>query len=257
MKETSRETPALEAVRADVTRVETAALIVNLYQDVKAPAGATGAIDAALDGAIAQLVADGEITGRLEEVTIVHTAGRIPARRVVVVGLGKREACTLDDMRKAAGAATRRLLRHGITRFHTILHGGGDPDATGWSPRDLAQAVAEGTLLAAYAFDRFKTVDPEEGPGGAERREKRRLAEVTVVENDGRKLSAIRAGLDRGAKIARAVNYTRDLGNSPPNEMTPARLAEHAKALADEHGLALEVFDRSEEHTSELQSPCN
>ncbi len=65
----------LSAIKADVTEIETAALVVNLYHGVQKPAGATGAVDAALDGQISELIADGEITGKPGEITIVHTNG--------------------------------------------------------------------------------------------------------------------------------------------------------------------------------------
>lgn len=236
----------LDVRKADVTAVETPALVVNLYRGVTEPAGATGAVDAALDGQISRLIEEGEITGRLEEVTIVHTEGRLPARRVVVVGLGPRESCDLEALRRAMGAVSRRLLKHGIGRFHTILHGGGDVDAAGASTTELAQAAIEGASLAAYRFDRFKTVEPEEEPGEPRERKKQSLEALTVVERDGRKVSAIRRGVERGAKIARAVNYAREVANRPPNDVTPARLAETAADLAEEHGLEFEAFDRDE-----------
>jgi leucyl aminopeptidase len=162
---------------------------------------------------------------------------------VVVVGLGKKEACDLEAVRRAMGSVTRRLLQHGITRFHTVLHGGAGL-SDGSDTRAIAQAVAEAAVMAGFKDERYKTVPEEEEPGKDQPREKKALAGVTIVEADGRKLATIRRGLDRGGKLARAVNYTRELGNTPPNEMTPERLAEHAQDLADEHGLECEVFDR-------------
>jgi leucyl aminopeptidase len=141
------------------------------------------------------------------------------------------------------GSVTRRLLQHGITRFHTVLHGGAGL-SDGSDTRAIAQAVAEAAVMAGFKDERYKTVPEEEEPGKGQPREKKALAGVTIVEADGRKLATIRRGLDRGGKLARAVNYTRELGNTPPNEMTPERLAEHAQDLADEHGLECEVFDR-------------
>ena len=234
----------LSAIKADVTGVETAALVVNLYQGVERPTGATGAVDAALGGQISELIGDGEITGRPGEITIVHTRGRLPARRIVVVGLGKKRDCDLETLRKATGSVTQRLLRHKITRFHTILHGGGDLEATGVSTRDLAQAIAEAATLAGYRYDRYKTVEPEEEPGEPRDREKERLQSITVVEGDGRKLPSIRAGLDRGGKLADAVNWARDIGNAPPNEIYPASLAERARELAAEQRLEIEILTR-------------
>ena len=235
----------LGVTSGDVTRVESQALVVNLYQGLKKPGGATAALDQALDGQITTLIEEGEITGALEEITIVHTAGRLPMRRIVVVGLGKKEECDLEALRRAMGAATRRLLKHKITRFHTILHGGGDLEATGATPRDLAQALAEAAILAGYRWDR-KTVPPEEEPGEIHDREKAELQSLVVVEKDGRKRQAILRGLERGERLARAVVYTRDLGNAPPNEMTPVRLAEEARRLAKEHDLECRIFNKGE-----------
>jgi leucyl aminopeptidase len=102
----------------------------------------------------------------------------------------------------------------------------------------LAETIAEATVMGAYRWDRFKTTTGPTGDG----RPVPRLEDVTIVEADGGKLAQIRRGLDRGSKIAEAVNYTRDLGNSPPNEMTPAALADHARKLGDQHAMVVEVL---------------
>jgi leucyl aminopeptidase len=226
----------LKAIKADVTELETAAVVVNLFEGVNKPSGATGAIDRALDGQLTQMIADGELTGSLGETRIVHTGGRLPARRVAVVGLGKRDGFDLETVRRAVGIVTRQLLATGITEWHTVLHGGGSLKKT--PPRDLAQGIAEATLMGAYRWDRFKTTTGPTGDG----RPVPKLEDVTIVEADGQKLPQIRRGLDRGSKIAEAVNYTRDLGNSPPNEMTPAALADHARKLGDQHAMMVEVL---------------
>jgi leucyl aminopeptidase len=105
----------LKVIKANVTELETGAVVVNLFEGVTKPSGATGAIDRALDGQLTQMIADGELTGSLGETRIVHTGGRLPARRVVVVGLGKRDGFDLEAVRRAVGSATRELLTTGIT----------------------------------------------------------------------------------------------------------------------------------------------
>ena len=229
------------ATKGDATEVKTPALVLNLYQGVEKPGGATGAVDKALGGRLSKMIEDGEITGIRGETKIVHTGGAIGADRVAVIGLGKREDCDLEAIRRAVGSATRELLKSGLTRWHTVLHGGAglatDEDLTA---RDLAQAVAEATALGAYRFDRYKTVDDEK------ERSKGRLDTVTVVESDGRKIAAIRKGLSRGAKIAEAVCYTRDLGNSPPNDMTPAALATEARKLGRKHKMRVQILTMKE-----------
>ncbi|MDE1171609.1 MAG: leucyl aminopeptidase [Verrucomicrobium sp.] len=46
--------------------------------------------------------------------------------------------------------------------------------------------------------------------------------------------------------MARAANLVREVGNLPPNHITPATLAERARALAKTHGLAVKVWDEKQ-----------
>ena len=83
----------LRVQRTSVTEIETPLLVVNLFEGVTQPGGATGAVDTALGGQISRLIADGEITGEPATVTVIHNAhangaGGLKARRVAVVGLG-------------------------------------------------------------------------------------------------------------------------------------------------------------------------
>src|SRR5919201_6468555 len=57
---------------ASVTDVETPLLVVNLFEGVTEPGGATGAVDAALGGQIRRLIADGEVRGESATLTIIH-----------------------------------------------------------------------------------------------------------------------------------------------------------------------------------------
>ncbi|HUM68719.1 MAG TPA: M17 family peptidase N-terminal domain-containing protein, partial [Chloroflexota bacterium] len=79
-------------------------LIVNLFEGVTTPAGATGAIDSALNGAISELIAHGDLTGKAGQIGVLYPRGAIMAKRVLVVGLGKRDDFDLEGVRKAAAA---------------------------------------------------------------------------------------------------------------------------------------------------------
>ena len=78
----------------DIVAHPSKAIVVNLFQGVKEPGGATGAVDRALDGAISRLIEDGELLGKYGDLTLIHTLGRLPSPRVLVVGLGKPEEFT-------------------------------------------------------------------------------------------------------------------------------------------------------------------
>lgn len=50
--------------QGSIEAAEVDTIIVNLFDDVTIPAGATGAVDAALDGAVSELIASGDLTGK-------------------------------------------------------------------------------------------------------------------------------------------------------------------------------------------------
>jgi leucyl aminopeptidase len=217
--------------QGDIATYAGKAIVVNLFEGVQQPGGGTGAVDAALDGALSRLIADGDITGKAGEITVFHTLGKIAAPRVVVAGLGKQQTFSLDTVRDTAAAVARYLRRHGYDPAATIVHGAG---VAGLDPAACAQAIAEGTLLGLYRFNRHKA--PE--------KEQRELNELVLLEHDGSKLEALRRGVETGRILADAANFARDLANEPSNYLTPTDLAIRAQAAADDAGLQCEVLDR-------------
>ena len=147
----------IRTVQGDITEVESPAIVVNLFEGVAEPSGATGAVDQALQGAIAALIADGEIKGKKCEMTLVHTLGNLAARRVLVTGLGKSEDLTVDVVRGAAGETARFLRSKGVVSFASVVHGSG---AGGLGTEECAQAMAEGTLMGLYRFDQTVPLEP-------------------------------------------------------------------------------------------------
>ena len=119
-------------------------IIVNLFEGVTEPGGATGAMDRALGGAISDMITDGDLRGKAGEVGVVYPRGAIPARRVLVVGLGKAEELDLEKVRLAAGAAIRKARELNARDIASVVHGA---DAGGLNPADAAQASAEGALI--------------------------------------------------------------------------------------------------------------
>ena len=95
------------------TSVATGALVVPVFAD-GALDGAAAEVDALLGGAIADILAGGEITGKANETSLVH-AKDAPFKRVLVVGLGEREkfsAAGAGEVRGHRGALSRQAQRH-------------------------------------------------------------------------------------------------------------------------------------------------
>jgi len=217
----------------DIAQYQAKAIIVNLFEGVHTPGGATGAVDKALGGAISQLITEGEIKGKKDELTLIHTLGRLPSSRVLVAGLGKQADFTLDVIRDLTGAALRRLRSASATTVATILHGAG---IAGLETMACAQAIAEGAVMGTYRFARHKHNEEQE----------EEIEALSIVEFDQEKLEAIRRGVERGQLLAQATNHARDMANEPANVLTPAAMAERARALAADSGLEYQALERKE-----------
>ncbi|MCS7206427.1 MAG: leucyl aminopeptidase [Dehalococcoidia bacterium] len=223
----------IRVVRGDITQQATDAIVVNLFEGVTQPSGATGAVDKALGGLISTLISEGECKGKKGQMTLVHTFGRIPAKRVLVVGLGKQQEFTLDTVRQVSAEACRFLKEKGVRRAATVVHGAG---IGGLSSKDAATALTEGALLGTYTFTRLKAPPKDETT----------LQSLDIVESSPDKIPAVQEGVELGKVLAEATALCRDLVNEPANHLTPTRLAEVARSIATQHGLTIEVLDREQ-----------
>ena len=98
-----------EVKTGDISKIKCDAIVVNLFEGVAKPGGATAAVDAALGGVISGLIKNGEFKGKANEVHVLHTLGKIPARVVAVVGLGKKEDFKADIVRNVMAEVIRSL----------------------------------------------------------------------------------------------------------------------------------------------------
>ena len=215
----------------DITQHNAKAIIVNLFEGVTRPGGGTGAVDKALGGGISQLIAEGEIKGKAAEFTMIHTLGRIPSPRVLVAGLGKQDSFRLNNIRNLMGTALRRIRATGAKSAATIVHGAG---IAGLDPEACAQAIAEGAIMGAYRFRKYKFNGDDSSTD---------VETLSIVEQDKTKLAALRRGVERGVILGTAACHTRDMANEPANGLPPKEMAARAQALAKDAGLECEVLD--------------
>lgn len=222
------------AVReGSLTDVQCDALIINLFEGVKRPGGGTGAVDKALDGAISRQIAEDEFAGKLGECMVVRPCGAFPAKKVIVVGLGKSEDFGITEILRASAAAARKAKDLKATRVASILHGAG---VAGVPAYDCARATALGTILGSYEFTRYKT---ENGKSGS-------IETFEIVELSADKLGDIQKGIDRAQTVGEAVTFARDMINEPSNVVTPSYLADVAQTIAKDNGLSCKIMDRAE-----------
>jgi leucyl aminopeptidase len=206
-------------------------IVVNLFAGVGSPAGATGAIDKALDGAVSELIQNGDLNGNAGECAVLYPRGAIPAKRVLVVGLGEAQKFDLESVRNASAAAARQARKHKADHVATIVHGAG---IAGLDIAAATQATVEGTMLALYRYEADKQEKPSHN-----------IDRYSIVEFDNAKLNVVEEGLAAGLAIGTGVKLARDLVNMPPNVATPTRMAQVSEEIAAESGMNITVGGRA------------
>jgi leucyl aminopeptidase len=206
------------------------ALVVGQYgDDVKKLGAALAAVDRQLGGQLRAVLEAERFQAKPGQVAYLHTGGRLPAGRVVVVGLGARKDTTREVLRRAAAGGLRRARDLGARAVAIDVLGERLP------ARQRAHAVVEGAILGMYTFDRYKKEKPDKV-----------VETLTVLSTDGRRAREVAGGVAAGEVFAEATLFARDLINAPANDVHPTHLARVATELAREQRLGIHVHDRAE-----------
>ncbi len=177
-------------------------------------------IDKVLDGLLGKTISSREFSGRLGDMSLLHTQGRIKPERVLLAGLGKKEDVTPEMLRQAGGKAASYLralgIRYAALSTRTI------------EPLHISPVVfLEGCLLSAYRFEKYRKEEDHKG-----------LKRITVLSRKdiGTQIKWIEAA-------AKATYLARDLVNTPSNDMTPSGLVRAARSLKK---VSVKVIDRKQ-----------
>ncbi len=167
------------------------------------------------------LLDSGEAKGRFRHLALTH----VNRRRVMLVGMGPSDELDGERARVAAAVAQRRASELGAQALCWALPpGAGD---------EIAEGLVHGTLLGAYRFDRYKAAGDGDTAG------LRRLLISAPRDLEG--------CVSRAVIVATAQNRARDLGNRPPNDLTPTALGVYAAELAaDRPTLSVSVLGGAE-----------
>jgi leucyl aminopeptidase len=223
----------IKAVAGNIGSTKSGALMVSYFEASERFEGDIAAMDKLLEGAISRLISQKEIKGKLGEVTIIHTFGKLPAERIAVVGLGKKGELKPDKIRRVTAGACRLLRKKGVDTIASSALGAGANEV---SLEDSAQAMAEGAVLGLYTFRRHITKPAENGE----------IKELSIIENDIFKLPYIEKGISTGKICAEAANLARDMVNEPSNYMTPTDMANMALKVAQTYGLEVDILEREQ-----------
>jgi leucyl aminopeptidase len=179
--------------------------------------------DPAVLQAAAEVIASGEVTGKLFETTLLHRPAKLTAKRLLLLGGGKAKDFTSSELRKLAGTAARFLKPKGIRSFAFLAPEGSIAN------EEAVKAIVEGTFVGNFDPDVYKS----------DRKDQQIESVVLVARGDQ---SRLQKAMDEARIVGESQNFTRVLVNEPSNRMTPTILGERARSMAQEVGLKCEVY---------------
>ncbi|MGN7832431.1 leucyl aminopeptidase [Pseudoxanthomonas sp. 22568] len=204
-------------------------VVVGAYGD-KTLTPAAQAIDAASGGRLAALVARGDISGKTGKTALLHDLPGVAAPRVLVVGLGEAAKFGVPQYLKAVGDAARTLKAGpSASALFTLAE-------VEVKDRDAAWKIRQAVIAADHACYRYTATL------GKKKNDEPGLARFAISGEDAQALA-------QGAAIAAGVQFTRELGNLPPNICNPAYLAEQSQKFAADNGAECEVLDEAQMET--------
>ena len=185
--------------------------------------------DQAVNAAAAELIASGEVTGKMLETTLLHKPQGLKAKRLLLIGGGKAKSFSSYELRKLAGAALRNLKSKSVNSFVVVA-----PELATGVP-DAVKSIVEGAYVGSFEPNYYQSD-----------REDKQIDEMAIAAQGDEK--ALNAAAEQGRIIGEAQNFARDLANEPSNKMTPTILGERAKKMSDEVGLQCEVYGPEKLH---------
>lgn len=190
-------------------------------------------IDLASHGFVQEIVRSGDMQGKSGTCRLLYRIPGIRSERVLLVGLGKKEAFGAKEYCDAVRTSISALNETG-TRDAWIFFAELPviERSSEWKARHLVLAASE----ALYHFDQMKSAKVS----------RNRLAALALGLHTPADRASFEHGISDGKAISAGVNLAKDLGNLPGNVCTPGYLALAAEKLSREFRVAVDILDRKE-----------
>ncbi|MEE2718087.1 MAG: leucyl aminopeptidase [SAR324 cluster bacterium] len=205
------------------------ALVVFAAEDTNLRGSGLSGLPNALKKPIASALDLGVFSGK-KGATHHLVTGDTKWKQALLVGLGPLDKLDGEGLRRVAGKVGQGLSGLKADTVGVLV----TPALRKSGKQPLGTVLSEGIRLGAYAFKQYKSKEEDS---------EKKSAKVRIC--DPRKLTDSKS-VKAGTVLAEATNSARTLGNTPPNDLRPQQVAEHAQALAKQHKLKCKVLEEKD-----------
>ena len=104
----------VKVAQQDFKKLETEALVVGFHENVRPLKRLAGALDWLLCGSLSRLIIKSKLRGRIGDAALLTPRGKIPARKIFLVGLGPVEDRSPASLSSLAAAVIETVLKAGV-----------------------------------------------------------------------------------------------------------------------------------------------
>ncbi|MDR7079056.1 leucyl aminopeptidase [Neobacillus niacini] len=208
-------------------------LIIGLFDKPEKFSGQLEKLDEQFDGQLTELVKAGDISAKLKNISKVHSFGKIAAKRIWFVGLGKEKDFSFEKLSEALGKAYKALKASKLQEIAILLDTFTTESVNGL---EAAHAISESFALATYQFQGYKQKSNEP---------EKKIENITIFSESMDK-EEIQASLTVGLAFGNGTNSARTLVNIPGNLLTAKDMADYAQKLASKYDFEVEILDKEE-----------
>lgn len=182
---------------------------------------------------IDKLVKSKEFGCEEEASVLLFGNAKTNSKRIVLVGLGEIKNFEWDTLRKAAAKAIKTVQLAGIEKCAFAFPGFLVKE--NFAEERVAQCLVEGAMLASYYYERYQT----------DKTAKKTAVEELTLVTESSPRDAVHDGIETARIVCEAVNFARDLGNAPGNELPPRELADRAASMCRRHKIKCSIFNET------------
>lgn len=189
-------------------------------------------LDAALGGHLSVHVKEEEFKASEGATLVIHTHGKLPYRKLALLGLGDRKGFSLRRLRSATARASRLASASKAKTLALWL----PFEKASPKPAEAVQAAAEGLLLGGYRYEKYK-----------EDKKSKPVEEAALLASANLNAKVFEKGVADARAFAEASAFARDLVNTPALEMHPAAFVQEALGVAvGQKRLSFKIYGRPE-----------
>ncbi|MDJ0624959.1 MAG: leucyl aminopeptidase [Candidatus Caenarcaniphilales bacterium] len=241
----------LEVKQTNIENEKVNLIIIGAYEDEFSKGktvklnGTLANLDKALNKELTEYAKEEKFIAKLGSKLVIRTLGKTNARKILIIGLGKRaDLKDIEQIRKATANAIRSA---DALKADTvgILSFGLD---TKLDAANVTRAITEVCLLAPYKFDKYFAKN------GSDKNEFKGIQKISLIlpkdkKIDAKKLNLIKEQVNKGIAGAEGVLTARELIAEPPNVVNPSYLAQVAQKTVKAqkyNGLTVKILGKAQ-----------